>query len=174
MGQIMAYELDREPDGDLATRTGELAMLIYSVGQCPYLTSISVRAHPVPSVGVVAGTILPHLANRDRRLLGYKSDVDEDAEMSRLRDMVRQWRIDAARAGKPLKLPVMPFLLRNIWTGALLLFSFLTLTTFFISTVVQATIFISLVGICWAVAMWVPFAIIMEVCVFPSSPAIGC
>jgi len=32
MGQIMAYELDREPDGDLATRTGELAMLIYSIG----------------------------------------------------------------------------------------------------------------------------------------------
>jgi len=28
----MAYELDREPDGDLATRTGELAMLVYSVG----------------------------------------------------------------------------------------------------------------------------------------------
>ena len=33
MGQIMAYELDREPDPELATRTGELAMLIYSVGQ---------------------------------------------------------------------------------------------------------------------------------------------
>lgn len=115
------------------------------------------------AVGVVAGTILPHLANRDRRLLGHKSDVDGDAEIARLRDMVRQWRIDAARAGKPLELPVMPFLLRNIWTGALLLFSFLTFTTFFISTVVQATIFISLIGICWAVAMWVPFAIIMEV-----------
>ena len=27
----------------------------------------------------------------------------------------------------------------------------------------QATIFITLVGICWAVAMWVPFTIIMEV-----------
>ena len=30
--------------------------------------------------------------------------------------------------------------------------------------VTQATVFITLVGICWAVAMWVPFAIIMEVC----------
>ena len=95
--------------------------------------------------------------------MGRKSDVDGDAEIARLRDMVRQWRVDAARAGKPLKLPVMPFLLRNIWTGALLFFSFLTFMTFFISTVAQATIFISLVGICWAVAMWVPFAIIMEV-----------
>jgi len=101
--------------------------------------------------------------------MGRKSDVDGDAEIARLRDMVRQWRVDAARAGKPLKLPVMPFLLRNIWTGALLFFSFLTFTTFFISTVAQATIFISLVGICWAVAMWVPFAIIMEVTDLSSS-----
>jgi len=33
----------------------------------------------------------------------------------------------------------------------------------------QATVFISLVGICWAVAMWVPFTIIMEVrnCALP-------
>ena len=28
----------------------------------------------------------------------------------------------------------------------------------------QATVFITLVGICWGVAVWVPFAIIMEVC----------
>lgn len=130
------------------------------------LYSCSLLAHP-PSVGVVAGTILPHLANRDRRLMGHNNDIDGDAEVARLRDMVRQWRIDAARAGRPLKLPVMPFLLRNIWTGALLFFSFLTFMTFFISTVVQATIFISLVGICWAVAMWVPFAIIMEVGFLP-------
>ncbi|XP_006460230.1 hypothetical protein AGABI2DRAFT_117192 [Agaricus bisporus var. bisporus H97] len=144
VGQVMAQQIGREPDHDLATRKGELAMLIYSV------------------VGVVAGTILPHLANRDRRLLGRRDDVDEDTEISHLRETVRQWKIDAARQGKPLKLPRTPFLLRNIWTGALLLFSFLSFMTFFITTVTQATVFISLVGISWAVAMWVPFAIIME------------
>jgi len=64
-------------------------------------------------------------------------------------------------------------LLRNIWTGALILFSLLTFSTFFITTVVQATIFISFVGICWAVAMWVPFAIIMELLKEPSpNPAV--
>jgi len=57
---------------------------------------------------------------------------------------------------------VMPLLLRNIWTGALFLFTILTFSTFFISTVVQATVVIGLIGICWAVACWVPFAIIME------------
>lgn len=113
--------------------------------------------------------------------MAHKGDVDEDAELTRLRNTVREWRADAARMGRPLRLPVMPFLLRNIWTGALLLFTLLTFSTFFITTVfqvrpfilykstnkitniVQATVFISLVGICWAVAMWVPFAIIMEV-----------
>jgi hypothetical protein len=32
MGQVMAYEHNKEPDPELATRTGELAMLIYSIG----------------------------------------------------------------------------------------------------------------------------------------------
>jgi len=145
MGQVMAYERKKEPDPELATRTGEFAMLLYSI------------------IGVATGTLLPHLASRDRRLMPHKEDEDEDAEVTRLRETVREWRADAARRGKPLRLPVMPFLLRNIWTGALILFSILTFSTFFITTVVQATIFISLVGICWAVAMWVPFAIIMEI-----------
>jgi len=115
------------------------------------------------TVAVVAGTILPRLAVRDRRLMADKGDVDEDAEISRLRATVRQWRIEAARRGRELHLPVMPFLLRNIWTGALIFFAFLMFMTFFVSTVAQATILISCVGICWAVAMWVPFTIVMEV-----------
>lgn len=69
----------------------------------------------------------------------HKTDVDENAEISRLRATVRQWKVDAARQGKALHLPVMPFLLRNIWTGALILFSLLTFSTFFISTVFQVS-----------------------------------
>ncbi|TFK43415.1 major facilitator superfamily domain-containing protein [Crucibulum laeve] len=153
VGQIMAYETKKEPDGEKATRTGEFAMLLYSI------------------VGVIAGSVLPHLAGRDRRLMAHKGDVDQDAELTRIQETVRQWRVDAARKGKPLRLPVMPFLLRNIWTGALLFFSLLMFSTFFISTVVQATIFISLVGVCWAVAMWVPFAIIMELLKATPTPA---
>jgi len=144
VGQVMAYELQKEPNAETATRTGEFAMLLYSI------------------VGVVAGTILPHLVSRDRRLLAHKTDVNQNAEINRLRETVRVWRVEAASKGGPLRLPVMPFLLRNIWTGALLFFSLLMFSTFFITTVFQATVFISFVGICWAVAMWVPFSIIME------------
>lgn len=56
----------------------------------------------------------------------------------------------------------MPFILRNVWTCALLFFFVLMMSTFVVTTVWQATVMISLVGICWAVAMWVPFAIMME------------
>jgi len=144
VGQVMARELGKEPDATIAIRKGEFAMLLYSI------------------VAVFAGTLLPHLAGRDRRLMPAKTDVTEDAELTRLRDLVRMWKAEAARKGRPLRLPVMPFLLRNIWTGALVLFTLLTFSTFFITTVAQATVMISLVGVCWAVACWVPFAIIME------------
>jgi solute carrier family 45 protein 1/2/4 len=33
VGQVMAYEHNMEPDKDLATRKGELAMLIFSIGK---------------------------------------------------------------------------------------------------------------------------------------------
>ncbi|KAJ3489701.1 hypothetical protein NLI96_g1934 [Meripilus lineatus] len=143
IGQVMAYESQTEPDRDTATRIGELAMLIYSI------------------VAVIAGALLPHLSERDARLLGHE-DEDQDEEVARLRTVVREWKAEAVRKGKPLRLPFMPWLLRNIWTWALLLFTAITFSTFFITKVWQAIIAVSLVGICWAVACWVPFAIIME------------
>ncbi|KAK0498608.1 hypothetical protein EDD18DRAFT_1158376 [Armillaria luteobubalina] len=152
IGQVMAHEIGKEPDRDLAAQRGELAMLLYSV------------------VSVISGTVLPHLASRDRRLMAHKEDVDEDAELTRIRNMVHEWRTEAARKGRPLCLPVMPFLLRNIWTGAMLWFSLLTFSTFLITDVKQASIFVALVGISWAVAMWAPFAIIMELLKDMSSP----
>jgi solute carrier family 45 protein 1/2/4 len=119
----------------------------------------------VRSVAIVAGTLLPYLAARDRRLLapeqdertgGERDDIDEEqAEYDRIREMVRQWKMEAAREEKPLKLPTMPFMLRNIWTSAMLLFFVLMMSTMFVDKVWQATVVIALVGICWAVACWV-------------------
>lgn len=86
---------------------------------------------------MLAGIVLPYLARRDVRLLAQSDDEDEDAELTRLRDTVRQWQAEAARKGKPLRLPIMPFLLRNIWMGAMLLFSLITMSTFFITKVWQ-------------------------------------
>lgn len=102
----------------------------------------------------------------DQRLLGNDSPVededDDDEELVRVRELVRQWKAEAAREGRPLKLPAMPFMLRNIWTASLALFALVMLATFWIRTVWQATIAISLLGVSWACAVWVPFAIIMQ------------
>ncbi|OAX44531.1 MFS general substrate transporter [Rhizopogon vinicolor AM-OR11-026] len=138
VGQVMAYETGKEPDNELATRTGEFAMLLYSI------------------VAVLAGGALPLFARRDRRLLPVEGD-DEDAQIERFRGRLHLWRQEGIT-----QLPRMPWLLRDIWTAAMLLFTLLTFSTFWISTVTQATVAISLIGICWAVACWVPFAIVME------------
>lgn len=116
----MAYELQADPDKDTATRMGEFAMLIYSI------------------VAVTAGATLPRLARRDTRLLAHEGDdLDEDAELARLRTIVLEWRADAARKGQPIQLPWMPFFLRNIWSGAMVLFAIITFSTFFITKVWQ-------------------------------------
>lgn len=147
VGEVMAMEIDGEPSVADATRAGELALLCSSI------------------VSVVVGTVLPYLAQRDSRLLSNKieeDDEDEDEEISRIRAMVRSWKAEAARMGRPLHLPAMPFMLRNVWTGGLLLFGLLMMSTFFVTAVWQATLVIGLAGISWAIACWVPFAIIME------------
>ena len=89
------------------------------------------------TVAIAAGIVLPHLSRRDVRLLAPSDEEDEDAELARLRDTVRRWKVEAARKGKPLRLPIMPFLLRNVWMGAMLLFSLVTASTFFITQVWQ-------------------------------------
>lgn len=143
MGQVMAYERQADPSVDEATRMGEFALLIYSLGMFHHCEQIDVHNSNVilaTTVAVCAGTILPYLAQRDSRLLAHESDqATDDAELIRLRTMVLEWRAESARQGKAIKLPYMPFLLRNIWTGAMLLFSLLMFSTFWISKVWQVS-----------------------------------
>lgn len=137
----MAYQNNAEPDKDIATRSGEFAMLIFSIGRLlmkNLICLVAQKSDPILQVAVVAGSLLPHLARRDFILISHEDeDEDEDVEVSRLRNNVQEWRAEALRDGRPLRLPLMPFLLRNIWTGALLLFTILTFSTFFVSTVLQ-------------------------------------
>jgi len=86
-----------------------------------------------PSVAVIAGVLLPHLARRDTRLL--PQDSDDERHTERLRMMLGYWREEASKSGRRLKLPRMPLLLRDIWMGAMLLFSVLMFSTTWIFTV---------------------------------------
>ncbi|KAG6378700.1 hypothetical protein JVT61DRAFT_12972 [Boletus reticuloceps] len=100
VGQIMAHQLDQEPDIEVATRTGEFAMLLYSI------------------VAVIAGIVLPYLTRRDPRLLPEEGD-DEQTHVQRLRLNLHQWREEALASGKSVQLPRRPLLLRDIWMGAM-------------------------------------------------------
>lgn len=158
----MAYQLGREPDIEIATRTGEFAMLLYSIGTfqlCVFFLSFGQTASP--TVAVIAGVVLPTLTRRDPRLLPEEGD-DEQTHIQRLRLNLHRWREEARASGKSVQFPRRPLLLKDIWMGAMLFFTILMFSSFWISTVPGAIAMISLVGICWSVACWVPFAIIME------------
>ncbi|KAG2189106.1 hypothetical protein INT44_004248 [Umbelopsis vinacea] len=51
---------------------------------------------------------------------------------------------------------------KNVYTGSIILFSISLLLTFFVETVLQATIIVAIIGIPWAVVLWVPFALVGE------------
>lgn len=163
IGQVMARQTGKEPDVDDATRTGNFAFLMYSI------------------VGVFAGALLPRLAKRDRRLLETDFAESDETKFERIQRNVRAWKLDSEASGNAFKLPRMPVALRDMWCFALLFYFLITLWTFFIDTVVEVSSFLSmgslcpdnlkaviavaLVGICWAIVVWAPFAIIMEVSV---------
>lgn len=80
----------------------------------------------------------------DKEMENEQEEVD--AEIMKIREMVREWKAEAARQGKPLKLPRMPFMLRNIWTAALVLFGVIMMSTFFIRTVTQVCLILIIMG----------------------------
>jgi len=113
----MAKEKNGEPDAEYATRMGALSMLFNSI------------------VAVMAGALLPYLSRRDTRLLRVQ-DEDEEEETIRLRGLIYKWRAEAAKKGKKMRLPTLPVLYRTIWIGALVLFTVLTMSTFFITSTI--------------------------------------
>ena len=127
----MAKEKNAEPDAEYATRMGALSMLFNSI------------------VAVVAGAFLPWLSRRDTRLLRVQ-DEDEEEETTRLRALLYEWRAEAAKKGKPMKLPTLPVLYRTIWIGALILFTVLTMSTFFISSTIGVSILKSALVFEWS------------------------
>lgn len=80
--------------------------------------------HTPALVAIVAGTILPYLSARDHRLLKPESEKDdgdsdddeeEDRELVRIQEMVREWKAEAAREGRPLRLPTSTHRNYNVW-----------------------------------------------------------
>jgi len=96
-------------------------MLIYSIGKPRSFLASSRETQPdaststfsfsFSSVAVVAGTVLPYLADRDRRLLApdlLEEDEDlneEEREFKRIKELVSEWKAEAKRDSKELRLP---------------------------------------------------------------------
>lgn len=59
--------------------------------------------------------------------------------------------------------PRNPFTLRNLWTMSLVWFTVCMGMTWFVDDLWAATMVIALCGVPWAVAMWVPFAMVGEI-----------
>ncbi|KAF9408906.1 hypothetical protein BGZ94_002152 [Podila epigama] len=59
--------------------------------------------------------------------------------------------------------PRNPFTLRNLWTMSLVWFACCMGMTWFVDDLWAATMVIALCGVPWAVAMWVPFAMVGEI-----------
>ncbi|KAF9357376.1 hypothetical protein BGX26_003811 [Mortierella sp. AD094] len=61
------------------------------------------------------------------------------------------------------KWPRNPFTLRNLWTMSLVWFAVCMGMTWFVDDLWSATAVIALCGVPWAVAMWIPFAMVGEI-----------
>ncbi|KAF9132123.1 hypothetical protein BGW39_000770 [Mortierella sp. 14UC] len=59
--------------------------------------------------------------------------------------------------------PMNPFTLKNLWTMSLVWFAVCMGATWFVDDLWSATAVIALCGVPWAVAMWVPFAMVGEI-----------
>ncbi|KAF9112866.1 hypothetical protein BGX27_002667 [Mortierella sp. AM989] len=59
--------------------------------------------------------------------------------------------------------PRNPFTLRNLWTMSLVWFAVCMAMTWFVDDLWSATGVIALCGVPWAVAMWIPFAMVGEI-----------
>jgi solute carrier family 45 protein 1/2/4 len=59
--------------------------------------------------------------------------------------------------------PRNPFTLKNIWTMSLVWFAVCMGATWFVDDLWAATAVVALCGVPWAVAMWVPFAMVGEI-----------
>lgn len=144
-----------------ATRIGTLALLVYAI--ISFITNMTLPLFVVPSYDPVvpkAGPTddsldeEPFLNDRRRSCSSLPSGEPPD-------DRANGKRFVAVEGPKWLsKLQIPGFTLRRAWLLSHVLFALCMLSTFFVYSYQAATVVIGLVGICWAVTLWAPFALI--------------
>ena len=149
-----------------ATRIGTFALLIYAV--ISFLSNIILPLFVVPTYKSVP-TSTDHQSSDD--------SLSEDGEQVPARRLSIS-SMPTGTASEPLldaapgkdtdadgktwltRLQIPGLTLRRVWLLAHILFAVCMFSTIFISTYPSGSVVVGLVGICWAVALWAPFALI--------------
>lgn len=125
------------------TRKGTQALVVYSI------------------TSLLANFIFPYLTDAS-----YLSDHDVEV-MRNLRHHHMEGNSFLAKLNyyKELilfKIRIKGLTVARVWTYCHILFIILMVTTFFITSSTAATVFVGVLGVCWACALWAPFTLISE------------
>lgn len=147
---------------EMATRIGTFALLVYAV--ISFTANITLPVLVVPTYKKVAV--------RDPLNSGDYSEGDQNrparrgsrsSAASSARHLVDAGTKDLESDEKPswlAKLQISGFTLRRAWILSHILFAICMFSTFFIYSYQAGTVVIGFVGICWALTLWAPFALI--------------
>ncbi|KAJ5689565.1 hypothetical protein N7462_003957 [Penicillium macrosclerotiorum] len=157
-----------------ATRIGTSALLIYAI--ISFLANILMPLFVVPTYGQVSETSAP-LAQGVAHDNGEENDEEDEEEEAPRRLSISSIPVGTAADpllevgagkrigadGKPTwlsRLQIPGLTLRRTWLLSHLLFALCMFSTLFISSYPAGSVVIGIVGICWALALWAPFALI--------------
>lgn len=135
-----------------ATRIGTFALLIYAV--ISFIVNMTLPALVVPTYKKVVVSE-PDNAPETRDPASRRLSLSSANTESYIGESE-----DKSGSSWSEKLQIPGFTLRRAWLLSHVLFAILTFSTIFISTYQAATAVIALVGICWALTLWAPFALI--------------
>lgn len=158
------------PDRDIdsawkeATRIGTLALLIYAV--ISFIVNITLPALVEPTYKKVAvsdpsdSNIPPE---GERNSTSRRMSLSSMPEATPTESFLREPRKNIEDNEGPSWLPnlqIKGFTLRRAWLLSHIFFAICTFSTVFISTYQAGIVAIALVGVCWALTLWAPFALI--------------
>lgn len=145
---------------EMATRVGTLALLVYAI--ISFIANVTLPVLVVPTYKKVA---VP-----DSVSLEEHTDESSAARRTSQSSEASSRQGLASSASKNLegndgsswlaKLQIPGLTLRRTWILSHLLFAICMFSTFLISTYQVGSVVIGLVGICWALTLWAPFALI--------------
>lgn len=141
-----------------ATRVGTFALLIYAI--ISFVANITLPVLVVPSYKpVAAGGHRESVPEEEPSLRARRlstSSIPSGAAFEPQAKQVQQ----SEEPGWLSRLQIPGFTLRRAWLLSHVLFAACMFSTFFVYTYQAGSAVIGLVGICWAMTLWAPFALI--------------